>query len=196
MSQPRSPWSLFLAVLRSPRRAFADVAIRGDKREGSRSMLVLGIFHAGFSLLLHLSGHTPKVGIPGIGRENHYQYQAIFLIPLYLMLFWIGGLVAHGMARRFSGSGSRDASLAVFGLAYAMPMLALFILPDIVVFLAFGFAAIGKAMRWYAPLAALACVWLGALGLSRAHSIGVGKAGIAALLGFVAQAVVGGVFLR
>jgi len=196
MPKPRPPWSLFLAVLRNPRRAFTDIATQGEAREGLAAMLVLGILHAGFSLLLHVTGHTPRMGIPGFGRENYYLYQALFVIPLYLALFWIGGLVAHTIARRFSGAGSREASLAVFGVAYAMPMIALFILPDLVVFLGFGFAAIGKAMRFYAPLAAIACVWLGALGLSRAHQIGAGRAGIAAFVGFVAQALIGGVLLR
>ncbi len=159
-------------------------------------MLVLGTLHAAFSLLLHLAGHAPRMGIPRLGRENHYLWQASFVIPLYVVLFWIGGLVTHFVARRFSGSGSRDSSLAVFGVAYAVPMTLLFLVPDVAVFLAFGFGAIGKAMRWYAPVAALACLWLGAVGLSRAHRIGTGRAAIAVFAGFVAQALVGGPFLR
>jgi len=196
MPRPFSIWLLFLAVFRSPRSALADIAARGDMRDGLTSILFLGVVHAGFSLLLHLAGHAPRMGIPGFGRENHYLWQAIFVIPLYVALFWIGGLVAHGAARRLSGSASRDASLAVFGVAYAIPMITLFLIPDIVVFLAIGFAAIGKAMRWYAPIAAITCIWLGAAGLSRAHNIGTGRAAFAAFAGFVAQAIVGGLFLR
>jgi Yip1 domain len=196
MPPPVPPWSLFLAVLRSPRTTLAAIAARGEMREGRAAMLVLGIAHAGFSLLLYLAGHAPRMGIPGFPREPHYLWQAIFIIPLYIALFWIGGLVAHAVARRFSGSGNRDASLAVFGVAYALPMIVLFVIPDLIVFLTLGFTAIGKAMRWYAPLAASTCVWLGALGLSRAHNIGKGRAAIAALTGFVIQAIVGGVFLR
>lgn len=159
-------------------------------------MLILGIIHAGFSLQLYLAGHSPRMGIPGLTRENHYLLQAIFIIPLYFFLFWMGGRIAHVIACRLSGSGSRHASLAVFGVAYAIPMTVLFLVPDVAVFLMLGFGAIGKAMRWYAPIAALACVWLAAMGLSRLHGIGAGRATIAALAGFVAQALVGGFFLR
>jgi hypothetical protein len=193
------PWSLFVAVLRSPRSAMEGVANRADLREGRAVMLVLGAVHAGFSLLLHLAGHAPRAGIPGLGPEGHYLRQAIFVAPLYLVLFWIGGLVAFAAARRFSGavgSGSRDGSLAVFGVAYGVPMTLLFLVPDVAVFLTLGFGAIGKAMRWYAPVAALACVWLGAAGLSRLHHIGMGRAALAAFAGFLTQAVVGGFFLR
>ena len=194
----RSPSSLssFLAVFHSPRAALADIADRGARRDGFVAMLVLGAVHAGFSLILHLAGYAPRMGIPGFGRENHYLWQAFFVFPLYLALFWVGGLVTHGVARGFSGSGSRDASFAVFGVAYAAPMIMLFLVPDILVFEIFGFNAIGKAMRWYAPVAAIACVWLGALGLSRAHKISAGRASLAAIAGFLAQAIVGGAFLR
>jgi Yip1 domain len=196
MPRSQSSLSSFLAILRSPRAALADITERGEMRDGLTAMLVLGLVHAGFSLLLHLAGHAPRIGIPGFGRENHYLWQAIFVVPLYVALFWIGGLVAHGVARLFSGAGSRDASLAVFGVAYAVPMIVLFLVPDIVVFLAFGFAAIAKAMRWYAPVAGISCVWLGVVGLSRAHKLSVGRASLAAIAGFLAQAIVGGPFLR
>ncbi len=190
------PLSTFLAVLRSPRSAMVDVASRGQLREGQAAMFVLGAVHAGFSLLLHFAGHAPRMGIPGLARENHYLFQAIFVIPLYFVLFWMGGFVAHVTARRLSGSASRDASLAVFGIAYAIPMTLLFLVPDVAVFLTLGFGALGKAMRFYAPIAAITCVWLGAVGLSRVHSIGTGRATVAALAGFFAQALVGGFFLR
>lgn len=196
MQRPLSPWSLFFAVLRNPRAAMGDVAARAHVREGLGAMLVLGAVHALFSLMLHFAGHTPRMGIPGLAREGHYLRQAIFVLPLYLVLFWIGGLVTHALARRLSGSGSRDASLAVFGVAYAVPMTVLFLLPDVAVFLTLGFAAIGKAMRWYAPVAAIACIWLGALGLSRAHGMGSGRATLAIFAGFLSQALVGGFFLR
>lgn len=183
-------------MLRNPRVAFGNIITRGQSRDGLVAMLMLGVLHAGFSLALHLAGHSPKMGIPALGRENHYLFQSIFIIPLYLVLFWIGGRVAHAISRRLSGTGSREVSLAIFGIAYAVPMLCLFIIPDILVFLIWGFAAIGKAMRWYAPLAAITCVWLGTVGFSRAHKLGPGRAALAVFVGFVCQAVVGGVFLR
>lgn len=186
----------FLAVCRNPRLALVDIAERGDVRDGLTAMLILGAVHAVFSLLLYCTGHAPRMGIPGFGRENHYLWQAMFVIPLYQALFWIGGLVSHSIAHRLSGSGRRDASLAVFGVAYAVPMTVLFLVPDIAVFGILGFDSIGKAMRWYAPLAVIACVWLGTLGLSRAHHLRAGRAGLAAIAGFVAQALVGGAFLR
>lgn len=165
-------------------------------RDGLVPMLVLGALHAAFSLLLWLGGHAPRVGIPGLGRESHYLWQAAFALPLYGFLFWLGGSVAHGLGRLAGGKGSRGATLGVFGVAYAAPMIALFIVPDVIVYLVFGFGAIGKAMRFYAPLAALGCLVLGAWGLAEAQGIGRWRAAGVALGAFVAQAAVGGVVLR
>lgn len=189
-------YSVFLAILRSPRTAIADVAARGAQREGLSAILVLGVLHAGFSLLLYWGGHAPRRGIPGFAREPHYLWQAIFIIPLYLLLFGLGALVTHGLARKFSGSGSRQASLAVFGVAYAIPMIVFFIVPDIIVFLTLGFSFMGKAMRFYAPIAALTCLWLGAWGIFRAHKLGPGRATFVVFIGFFVQSLVGSVFLR
>ncbi|MRG95752.1 hypothetical protein [Polyangium spumosum] len=199
MTAPRPAWSLFLDVLRGPRAAMAGVAARADAREGRSVMLVLGATHGLFSLLLYLSGHAPRFGLPGLDPGRHYLFQALFAVPLYLVLFWIGGGVAHALARRLSasgGAGSRGASLAVFGVSYAAPMMLLFLLPDIVVHLAFGFSAIGKAMRYYAPLAAIGCLILGTMGLSRAHHLPTRTALLSAFVGFLTQAVVGALFLR
>jgi hypothetical protein len=174
----------------------AEIAARGRAREGLWPMLALGALHAAFSLLLWLGGHAPRVGIPGFGRQAHYLLQAAFALPLYGFLFWLGGSVAHGLARRAGGQGSRGATLSVFGVAYAVPMIGLFIVPDVVVYLAFGFGAIGKAMRFYAPAAAIGCLVLGAWGLAEAHRIGRWRAAGVALGAFVVQAAVGGVVLR
>ncbi|MDI1478583.1 YIP1 family protein [Polyangium sp. y55x31] len=200
MSDSRPAWSLFLDVLRGPRSAMAGVAARADAREGRAAMLVLGVLHGAFSLLLFLSGHAPRFGLPGLGRERHYLVQAILAVPLYLVLWRIGGGVAYALARRASapgGEGGREgATLAVFGVAYAVPMTLLFIVPDIAVYFALGFSAIGKAMRYYAPLAAVFCLVLGTMGLSRAHHLRTRTALLAALAGFVAQALLGAFFLR
>lgn len=184
------------ALLLAPRSAMAAVAARADTREGLRPMLLLGVLHAAFSLLLFLAGHAPKMGIPGLPRETHYLIQAVFLVPLYLVLWQIGARVAHALARLSNTPERRPAALAVFGVAYAAPMILLFLVPDILVFALLGFDRIGKLMRYYAPLAAASSVTLGALGLRSAFSIGNGRAFFASLAGFLAQAVVGGVFLR
>jgi len=187
--------SLFFELLRRPRATIEGVASRGDPREGRAAILVLGLVHAAFSLTLFFAGHAPRFGIPGLGRENHYLVQALFIVPLYLALSALGGLVALRLAGA-EGQGSRDASIAVFRVAYAAPMLFFFLVPDLVVYVALGFGAIGKAMRYYAPLAALACVALGALGFSRVHGLRASRAALAVLAGFAAQALVGGAFLR
>ena len=175
------------------------VATRAKTREGRAAMLVLGVAHGAFSLLLYLSGHAPRFGVPGLARSHHYLLQAFFAVPLFLLLWWVGGSVAHAVARRVAPPGGEDkraASLAVFGVAYAVPMTLLFIVPDIAVHLAFGFSAIGKAMRYYAPLAALGCLALGTMGFSRAHHLSTRAALLSAFAGFLVQGILGSFFLR
>jgi hypothetical protein len=182
--------------VRSPRATLARVASRASARDGLLPVLVLGALYAGFSLLLHLGGHAPSVTLVPIPRERYYLWQSVFIAPLFIALWLIYGGVAHGLSRLAGGRGAPGSTLAVIGLGYAVPLALLFVVPDLAVYLVAGHGALGKAMRIYAPLAAIGCVLLCAVGLRTAHGIARGRAAAISLVGLLAQAAAGGILLR
>jgi hypothetical protein len=182
--------------VRSPRAALARAALRASPRDGLLPVLVLGALYAGFSLLLHLDGHAPSVTLVPIPRERYYLWQSAFIAPLFVALWLIYSGVAHGLCRLAGGRGAQGSTLAVIGLGYAVPLALLFVAPDLLVYLAFGHGALGKAMRFYAPLAAIGCVLLCALGLRAAHGVALGRAVAISFVGLLAQAAAGGLLLR
>jgi Yip1 domain len=185
-----------LDLARRPCETLARVAERAAPREGLAPVLALGALYAAFALLLHLGGHAPSVTLVPIPRERYYLWQSVFVAPLFVVLWLVYALVAHGLSRLAGGRGAAKATLAVIGLGYAAPVALLFVVPDLAVYLVAGHGALGKAMRVYAPLAVIACLGLCAAGLRAAHGLGPGRAVLAALAGFVAQGAVGGILLR
>ncbi len=187
---------MLLELLKRPRATLAQVARRGAPRDGLAPVLGLGALYAGFALLLHLGGHAPSVTLVPIPRERYYLWQAAFVAPLFVALWLVYGAVAHGLGRLAGGKGAPGATLAVIGIGYAIPLALLFVIPDLLVYLVAGHGALARAMRVYAPLAVIACVALCAAGLREAHGLSRGRAAAIALVGFIAQAAVGGVLLR
>jgi hypothetical protein len=188
--------SPLVSVLRRPRATLARLAERGEARAGLGPMLALGVSYAAFSLLLHAHGHAPSVTLVPLARDRYYLAQSIFAAPLFLALWAIFAGIAHGLARLAGGRGRPGATFAVIGVAYAAPMLFLFLVPDVVVYLVAGHGALAKAMRFYAPVAPLTCVVLASIGLRAAHGLRVGVAIGITLVASLVQAAMGGILLR
>jgi hypothetical protein len=147
-------------------------------------------------LVLALGGHAPSVVLVPIPRDRYYLAQALFVVPLSFALWGICAVVAQSVARRLGGSGTlRDTSRAM-ALALAAPIALTLVIPDLIIYGAFGFDALGRAVRVTAPLTALASTLLAARAVRRHHALGWPRAFAAGALGVIAQAVVGGVFLR
>lgn len=185
-----------LDLARSPRATLARVARSGAARDGLGPVLALGALYAAFSLLLHLGGHAPSVTLVPIPRERYYLWQAGFVAPLFVALWLVYGVVAHGLARLAGGQGTAGATLGVIGIGYAVPVALLFVVPDLAVYLVAGHGALAKGMRVYAPLAGLGCLSLCAAGLRAAHGLGPMRAALISVAGFVVQGALGGIVLR
>ena len=98
--------------------------------------------YAAFCLLLDHGGHRPSFGA---FIDRHYLLQAGLMAPLSLLGWLIFAWVAranHFWPTFFS-----------VGPSLHFPLLLLFVLPDIAVYLVAGFEALPGAMKWYAPAA-------------------------------------------
>ena len=146
--------------------------------------------------MLGLAGHAPSVALVPIPRDRYYLAQAAFVIPLLILQWGICAAVARALAERMAGTGTFERTASVLAPALAVPLLALFIVPDAIVYLAFGFDALGRIVRVTAPLAAIASIVWATRVLRRAEDLTRGRALIAASVGVTAQAVAGGVLLR
>jgi hypothetical protein len=146
--------------------------------------------------LLAAGGHAPSVTLLPIPRERYYLAQALFVVPVLLAQWALCAALAHAAARALGGRGALPATANALGLALAVPLLVIFLVPDLVAYLSMGFAALGPLVRVTAPLALIGSLVLATAAVRSTHALGTGRALAAAAAGVLAQAAAGGVFLR
>lgn len=147
-------------------------------------------------LVLAAGGHAPSATLIPIPREHYYLAQAAFVMPVLLLCWRVSGAVAHRVAGWLGGTGSETETLRRLAPAVAVPVLLLLVVPDLVVYVAFGFEALARAVRVTAPLSTLVTLVLATLAVRSAHAVSSARALGAALAGLVVQALVGGALLR
>jgi hypothetical protein len=145
---------------------------------------------------LALEGHAPSVTLVPIPRESYYAAQALFVVPVVLAQYAVLGSVAHAMARALGGSGQRRATFAWLGPAFALPILLVLVIPDVLVLATAGFDALAALVRVTVPLLALTTWVTATVAVRRACSLSLGRAALAALVGLIAQAALGAPLLR
>ncbi len=156
---------------------------------GAAAPLALGIAWATLMALLAAGGHRPSAahGLP-VSADRYYGVAAFYLAPLCVALWWLLAAVTHRAARRLGGHADAAALRAALGPAWALPLLLALVLPDLVVYLAAGHAALGRALPYYAPLAVLACAAACTRATARVTGLGAGRAFAAAAAGLLAHA--------
>jgi hypothetical protein len=167
--------------------------VRADRRLW---LVVAGLSWALLCLLLAAGGHAPSRVFLPIPRERYYLWQAGFVTPHLLCLGWIASRVSHAAARGLGGVGTQKDSAQALALALSVPIVLGLVVPDLVVYLVFGFSALARLIPWTAPLSALATIALAAWALGRAHRLATGRALVAALAGVLVQALLGAPALR
>lgn len=165
---------------------------------GAAATAVVGtaLVWAALCLLLGLAGHAPSRVLLPLPRQSYYLWQAALLVPTLLVSWVILGGVCHALARAVGGGGSAPSTFACAGFAYAVPLLSLFVIPDLVAYLAFGFASLAKLVRVSGLVLVLAECALVARAVVAAHGLPWSRAVPVALAGLFAQAAVGGTVLR
>lgn len=160
-------------------------------------VLLLGLSYAAFSAALAIAGAAPKRVFLPIAVESYYAAQAVFVGPLF------AGLIALYTKITMAILGRKDVPSVPFsdayvalGNAYAWPLLALFVVPDALVFALWGFGSIAKAMRFYAPVALVVILVLSTLRARALYGTSIARALGAVFVGLVVQAMLGGLVLR
>lgn len=163
-------------------------------RSPRASLIVLGLVYAGFSLLLYARGVAPRAVWLPVAPSDYYLAQAFFVLPLFWLLAYVFAIVVRACAG--VRSHSLEKTFGALAPRYALPIVVLFLLPDLVVFLAFGHAALAPAMKFYGPLAPIAIIGWTTHWLHRHANVGLGRALFASFIGLVAQTLLGAPVLR
>jgi hypothetical protein len=155
-----------------------------------------GAVWALFCWWLARAGHAPSRTLVPIPREHYYFAQAGFIVPLLLLQWALLSIVSTRVSRALGGSASVAASAAALASALYAPLIGLFLLPDLLVYVCFGFTALAKLFRFTAPLSFAATLYLATRQLARVQQLTTSRALLAALAGVFVQAFVGGLLLR
>jgi hypothetical protein len=155
------------------------------------------VLSALFLAWLALEGEAPSGPlIAPIPRESYYAWEAVFVLPLRLAMALAFAGSAHAVARKLGGSGTFEDTFERGARALALPFVALWLLPDVALYATGGFARLTEGVRFTAAASSLGTLVLAVLAVRSAHGLSTGRAIVAALVGLVAQAVLGAPWLR
>ena len=160
------------------------------------SLLALGLAWSVLSAILWADGAPARAVLLPVEPRAYYGAQAIFVGPWLALLGSLFALVAGAVARALGGVATLRATWSSLVPVWALPLLLLFVVPDLVVVLALGREHLPRAMRFYAPLAPIVITVLATRRLRALHVVTTPRAITAVLVGLVVQAVVGALLLR
>lgn len=166
------------------------------RRSPIASLIALGLAWSVLSAVLWLDGAPARAVVIPIEPHAYYGAQALFVGPWLALLGTTFALVAGAVARTLGGAASLRATWSSLVPVWALPLLALFVVPDLVVVLALGREHLPRAMRYYAPLAPIVISVLATRRLRALHQVTTLRAVVAALVGLLVQAAAGALLLR
>jgi len=149
----------YFGTLTGPRRTF-EALLADDRRLkfGFFALLISTALYTLVYIFLSSRGGAPSSFTPflAIPRDVYYQYDRFFLAPTMIMCWILAAGVAQLLSRAFSGQGSFEDMLSVFGFGIGISTLASLVhdLPDSFL------GAIGLLdLRWYEQALNSATVW-------------------------------------
>ncbi len=159
--------------------------------------MLLGLSYAAFSVALAISGAAPKRVLLPVSVDHYYAIQAVFVGPLFVALIALHTKIVCSILSRGARAptGFGEAYL-ILGNAYAWPFLALFVVPDALVFALWGFGALAKAMKFYSPVALVVILTLSTIRSRELFGVTTARALGAVFVGLIVQAMLGGLLLR
>jgi hypothetical protein len=182
-----------------PRVEASDIArhlSRSGIALGAGAVAIAGLCWALFSGWLAHRGHAPSHAALGIAPERFYALQAVFVIPLLELQWLLCAAITVRMLRAFGVRAAWTITANALAFALALPLVGMVLVPDLVVYAVLGFESLGKLVRWTAPLCMLGAIMTATLLLQKVHPVTTTRAAVAATLGVIGQALLGGVFLR
>lgn len=177
---------LFVELLVAPGRVVGRAPGARTVRAAAGWMLLPSVVWSGFSLELYLDGRSPAFGSV-LPVASHYLWQAA-LLPVVLLGAWlIYAAVAHPIARAFGGQGRFADTLIGLGCTYGPPLLVAYVVPDLILYMSGGLAALSSGAKWLAPVVVLWALGGTTKGLGTTQRLSLDRAFLASFVGFVVQ---------
>lgn len=160
------------------------------------AVCVTGGAWAALCLLLWSGGHAPSATLVPLPAADYYLWQAVFVTPLLVVQWVLLSVTAHVVARALGGTGRLRTTTVGLAFTFALPLLALFIVADLLTYLVAGFGALAVGSRIYGTATIVAVLLASSSLLRTVHRLSVPRATAAAFVGLVLQAAVGSPLLR
>lgn len=162
-------------------------------RRFSRPLAALLLTAATWAALYHwlfISGHRPSQMRGLLLAGPDYYGQMRWLIAPVLVGCWLlMSAAAVTVSRRLKGAPDPAGLTRALAVAYALPLLLLLVLPDLLVFALAGFEGLGRALPFYAAAAPLAQIALATRALRRHTQLSRGRSLAAATIAFITQTI-------
>lgn len=176
-------------VLRRPTKAFTALKAHPQPIFGLTCAAALGLTWSVFAAALAIGGHHPTMtrGLP-VEADVYYATAALYLTPLWIALASITARVAFVVGRRLGGTAEWLTAFGAFGPAYTLPLLVLFVVPDIIAYAAIGHGALGRVTPIFGSIALILVTARMIHAIRLVHGLSWGRATTAALAAAVVQA--------
>lgn len=189
-------WQLWAGMVSSPRTALRELSRTRALGTAALGVSAAGALWALLSYLLWRAGHAPSRTPVAAWRESYYLMQAVVVVPTLLTCWAVLGAVAQVLAKKLGGSGSLRTMLTCLAPSFAIPLVLAFVVPDLIVFLSFGFDALGKLVRFSGLVLVVWELALASLAVETVHGLSRGRAALVAFVALLAQALLGASVLR
>jgi hypothetical protein len=119
------------------------------------------------------------------------------MIPVILQIYLLFAALAHLFARLLGGKGSFEATLSVLGFTYSVPLIALFWIPDVLLFSFFGSSIQLTLVPFYGTAAGLWTILVSVIGIKLAQQLSLPRSLLVAILSIgISYAFLGGMLIR
>ena len=186
----------FSALVR-PKETFDRMATTPAKWTGLVAVTTMGVMYTVLMWVLATSKSMPSY-TRGLITEPavYYKTAALYIFPLLVFLWFLFTATAHGVAKSLGGKASFETSMGALGVAYSVPILLFFVIPDLLLMAVGGHELLTASVRYTASLTGLSLFLLSVFAVRGIHKVSMGKSIIAVVVALVVHAPLAGWLIR
>lgn len=188
---------LFLTIF-APLDVFDDICCdeKTSVSAGLPPILFCGLLWAIFSSWLAFDRLSPSFTGNFVPASSYYYYQVYFVVPVLLGGVALFAGLCHTGARWAGGDGTFVRTFSCIAYAYIVPLLFIYLLPEMVLYRMAGFDILARFMKVSGPIALVWMLLLSAVALVRSERISLRGALFVAAPSLLIHGLFVGFFIR